>query len=249
MKTNIPFLSFSIIFPIIFRMVSGESPLLLSSTHSSPAFITFDQFNKAINASLPFLPTPLSNSTIEKLPILNQFTYSDFMNYAVSVANITSTDELAMYLSNVLYQSNGLTRNVDPACEDPKSSNCLGLNLNATVLGTSVNYYGRGYLWLQGQSVYTDCAKDMFGNDATLLMYPDIIRKSTTMNWATTSWYWNKFIKPYFSTFGSTIKLLRPSHCNGSSASPTTESQAAWNIYVAILKIIAPTTGPSSSYC
>ena len=97
--------------------------------------------------------------------------------------------------------------------------------------------------------MYTDCANDMFGNDATLLLYPDLIRISSTMNWATTAWYWHRYIQPYMNTFGSTVKLIRPTQCNGSLASPTPESQAAWNIYVAILKVIAPTTGPSSSYC
>ena len=225
----------------------SQSPLLHSSTVSSPAYITIDQFTQAVNSSLPFLPS--FNNT--KLPSDEKyrFMYPDFMNYAIMVGNITTTNELAMYLANVLYQSNGLKNNIDPACQNPQSGNCLGLNLNATNYGTNVNYYGRGYLWIQGQSMYTDCANDMFGNDATLLLYPDLIRISSTMNWATTAWYWHRYIQPYMNTFGSTVKLIRPTQCNGSLASPTPESQAAWNIYVAILKVIAPTTGPSSSYC
>lgn len=237
------------LFTVLFGLSMGQSSLIDSSVAASPAFITSDQFLQAYNASLPFLPTPLANETIAQMRINNQFAYPDFMNYAVITGNITTTNELAMYLANVLYQSNGLMTRVDPACQDPSSGNCLGLNLNTTVFGSSVNYYGRGYLWIQGQSAYTDCANDMFGNDATLLMYPDLIRISPTMSWATTAWYWKRFIQPAMSTFGSTIKLIRPSQCNGSLASPTPESQAAWNIYVAILKVIAPTTGPSSSYC
>ena len=238
-----------ILLTVLFGFVFGQSPLIHPSATASPAFITSDQFNQAVNASIPFLSRPMTNSTLERLPVTNQLAYPDFMNYAVIIGNITSTNELAMYLANVLYQSNGLTMRVDPACKDPKSGNCLALNLNTTVFGTEVNYYGRGYLWLQGQSAYTDCANDMFGNDATLQLYPDLIRLNPSMNWATTSWYWKRFIQPFMGTFGSTVKLIRPSHCNGSLASPTPESQAAWNIYVAILKIIAPTTGPSSSYC
>lgn len=237
------------LFTGLFGFAFGQSPLIDSSVASSPAFITSAQFLQAYNASLPFLPSQLSNTTIAQMTVNNQFTYPDFMNYAVIMGNITTTNELAMYLANALYQSNGLTTRVDPACQDPNSGNCLGLNLNANVFGSNVNYYGRGYLWLQGQSIYTDCANDMFGNDATLQLYPDLIRNSPTMSWATTAWYWKRFIQPSMSTFGSTFNLITPSQCNGSSTSPTPESQAAWNIYVAILKIIAPTTGPSSSYC
>lgn len=242
------------LFPLfmgIFKLSSSTfiSPLIDSDTASSPAFITGAQFFKAVNASLPFLPNRLSNSTIEAMTYKNLYTYPDFMNYAVKIGNITTLDEMAMYLANVLYQSNGLTLNYDPICEKPKSSNCLNLGLNATVHGTQVNYYGRGYLWLQGQSAYSDCARDLFGNDSTLLLYPDSIRVSTTMNWATTAWYWRRFVKPNMTTFGSTVKLIRPDHCNGSSAEPKPEATAAWNIYMEILKILAPTSPPSSSYC
>lgn len=235
----------------IFNSVSSTfvSPLIDSDTANSPAFITAPQFFKAINASLPFLATPLSNSTIEAMVHKNLYTYPDFMNYAVKIGNITTPDEMAMYLANVLYQSNGLTINYDPICQKPKSSNCLSLGLNRTVHGTQVNYYGRGYLWIQGQSAYSDCASDLFGDDSTLLLYPEVIRASTTMNWATTAWYWRRFVKPNMTSFGSTIKLIRPDHCNGSSAEPKPEATAAWSIYMEILKILAPTSPPSSSFC
>ena len=228
---------------------SFVSPLIDSDTASSPAFITVSQFFQAVNASLPYLATPLSNSTIDDMFHKNLYTYPDFMNYAVKIGNITTTNEMAMYLANVLYQSNGLTLAYDPICEDPKSEGCLSLGLSTTVHASNVNYYGRGYLWIQGQSAYSDCARDLFGQDSTLIIYPDAIRASTTLNWATTAWYWRRLVQPSMTTFGSTIKLIRPGHCNGSAAAPKAEATAAWNIYMAILKILAPTSAPSSSYC
>ena len=245
MLSLIPLLA-TIFFSLVSSSDSSNSPLLHPSVVSSPAFITMDQFTQAVNASFPFLPSAKSgNFTSNKY----QLVYPDMMNYAVMLGNITTTNELAMYLANVLYQSNGLRLSYDPACEDPQSGNCLGLNLNTTVFGTNVNYYGRGYLWIQGQSMYSDLANDMFGNDATLLLYPDLIRISPTMNWASTAWFWRRYIQPYMNTFGSTVKLMRPSQCNGSVTLPTPELQAAWNIYAAILSVLSPTTGPSSSYC
>lgn len=225
------------------------TPLLEETVVESPAFVTFKQFHQAVNASLPYLAEPLSKKKRAKLFAKNVLAYPDFMNYAVTVGNITSTDELAMYLAQVLYQSNGFKHNCDPACKDPSSPNCAGLKLNTTVYTSPVNYYGRGYLWIQGQSAYTDCNRELFGEDSTLILYPDAIRASETINWATSAWYWKRFVHPIMTTFGSTIKILRPSQCNGSAVTPTTEATNSWNIYAAILKIFSPTTGPSTQFC
>lgn len=247
----IPIISLFLSFSFTNFLVRGEfvSPLLDPSVTSSTAFITPDQFSQAINASMPFLAVPLRNVTLLKLKARAQYAYPDFMNYAVKIGNITSQDEMAMYLAHVLYHSNGLQQRFDPMCKKIDTDGCKSLNLNATVFGTEVNYFGRGYLWLQGQSAYQDCAKDLFGNDATLLMYPDAIRANEPLNWAVSAWVWKKFVQPYMSTFGSTIKLLRPTQCTGSSVEPAPEALAAWNIYSQILKILAPTSGPSSSFC
>lgn len=246
----IPFLS--LLTGTLFRIAGAQgfvSPILDPEVISSPAFITSQQFYQALNVSLPFLPSPISNSTLTRTIEKNRYVYPDFINYSIKIGNITTMDEMAMFLAQVLYQSNGLSANCDPACKDPGSTNCMNLNLNTTVFSSNVNYYGRGYLWIQGQSAYTECAKDLFGNDSTLLIYPDAIRASDSLNWAATSWYWRRMVQPNMSTFGSTIKLIRPSHCNGSAAAPKPEATNAWNLYAAILKILAPTSPPSSSYC
>ena len=253
MNINIPIISFLFFLTIALRLTRAQtsftSPLIDPAAAQSPVFITYNQFNQAVTASLMYLPYPINDTTVMAMPILNQYAYPDFMNYAVKIANITTMDEMAMYLAQVLYQSNGLTRNVDPACADPKSSNCATLNLSTNMYGVPVNYYGRGFLWIQGKSAYINCAQDLFGNDSTLITYPDAILESQLINWATTSWYWNRFVQPSVSSFGSTTKIIRPSQCNGSAAAPTPELIAAYNIYVAILKILAPMSAPTTYYC
>ena len=245
---------FTVLLPIIL-LVRGQSstiinsPLLDPSVIQSPAFITADKFYQAMNSTIPFLPNSLLNATLLQISVTNKYAYPNFMNYAVKIANITNVDELSMYLAQVVYQSNGLTKNCDPACSEASNPNCAVLKLNTTVYGSPVNYYGRGYLWVQGQSAYTDCNKDLFGQDSTLLLYPDAIRDDTTLTWAATAWYWKRFVQPNMSSFGSTVKIIRPSHCNGSASNPKPEATNAWNMYVAILKILAPTSPPSSSYC
>ena len=237
---------------LLSRRISAQdflSPLVEPSVVNSPAYMTNSQFFSAVNASLPYLNNPLTNRSIMNLAVETQYAHPDFINYAVNIGNITSKDEMAMYLAHVLYHSNGLQQKIDPMCEQPNGAGCMSLNLNATVYGTSVNYFGRGYLWLQGQSAYQDCTKDLFGEDATLLTYPDAINHSDPLNWAVSAWTWKTFVQPYMTTFGSTIKLLRPTQCTGSSVTPAPEALAAWNIYAAILKIVSPTSGPSASFC
>lgn len=222
--------------------------LLLDRVTSSPAFITQDQWYLAYNASLPYLATPLTNIT-DHFTYLKNYTYPDFMNYAVTIGNISSIDELAQYYAQMLYQSNGFMLSMDPACYNATSANCQALGLNTTVFGVDVNYYGRGYLWIQGQSAYSSLCRDMFGSDSTLLLYPDALSTHKAVNFATSAWYWRTFVAPGRTNYGSTTAILRPTTCNGSVTNPTAASVAAWNVYVAVLKILSPSATPSSGFC
>lgn len=225
-----------------------HSPLVLERVAESPAFITQDQWLAAYNASLPYLAVPLNNSS-RPFDFIPKTSYPSFINYAITIGNITTLDELAQYYAQLLYQSNGFLLTKDPACYDQGSENCQALGLSAESYGLKVNYYGRGYLWLQGESMYRAVSSDLFGQDVSLLVHPDAITHNPSLNFATSAWLWKTLVAPGRTNFGSTTAALRPTTCNGSPTQPTPSSVAAWNVYVAVLKVLSPEAVPSSGFC
>jgi predicted chitinase len=175
--------------------------------------------------------------------------YPSFINYAISIGNVSSVDEMAQFYAQILYQSNGFMLTKDPACYNETSANCQALGLETQAYGVNVNYFGRGYLWLQGASAYRAANADLFGKDVTLLVDPDIISRHRPLNFATSAWFWKTFVAPGRTNFGSTTAILRPTTCNGSPTNPTASSVSAWNVYVAVLKVLSPSSIPSSGFC
>ncbi len=222
--------------------------LVLDRVASSPAFITQDQWFAAYNATLPYLSVPLHNIS-HPHKFISNMSYPSFINYAVTIGNISSVDELAQYYAQILFQSNGFMLSKDPACYNETSTNCQALGLQTQAYGVDVNYYGRGYLWLQGASTYRAANSDLFGHDVTLLVDPNSISKHRSLNFATSAWFWKTFVAPGRTNYGSTTAVLRPTTCNGSPTNPTASSVAAWNVYVAILKVLSPDSTPSSGFC
>jgi len=110
--------------------------------------------------------------------------YHGFLK-AIAHAGITSKIELAMFLTQVLWESGGLRHKAEIRCRETK---CPGEYRHP---GDPEGrfYYGRGYLQLTWSYNYKKCSRDLFGNDS-LFRHPDWVERSEFLAWATAAWFW-----------------------------------------------------------
>jgi hypothetical protein len=186
------------------------------------------------------------------LRFFSNYSYPDFLNSAILIGRVKSVPELAMYWAQLLYQSDGLRQPVDPICANATSPQCIDMGLSATINGVSSNYFGRGYLWLTGASSYTAAANNIFGNDTTILTNPGSVRHIHEINYAVSAWKWKNFVRKSvggLSTFGATTQALRPFDCTKDPLNQSPNAVTAYNVYVAVLKAISPSSIPLVGLC
>jgi len=116
--------------------------------------------------------------------------YNYIVNLASKAGNITTKRELAMFLAQILWESDGLKAVREYAC----LSGCPNeYKTSDDVPGKS--YYGRGYIQLTWAGNYKSASYDLF-NDDRLYKNPDLVAENEELSWATAFWYWKKHVKP-----------------------------------------------------
>ncbi len=230
---------------------SGQvNALVFDEVATSSAFVNRAQFyNAFINAKHSF-PFPDNTTTLD----IHQ--YPLFINSAILLANITSTQELAMFYAQVLYETNGLAYRIVPPCsalgDCTTCKNYTEKFVNNTGGVPKRNYYGRGHLMIQDVQEYQSASQDLF-NDTRLLNHPDTLVSSLEAAWATAAWKWNTKIRPLISgsdAFGLTTKYLRHMDCAvRMDQSQTTAAETAFHIYTAVLQVFAPNATANAAGC
>lgn len=224
--------------------------MVFDEAATSPAFISRSQYYNAFMMAQPYLPFPKNVSA------LDIFSYPSFINTAVLIANISSQQEMAMYLAQVMYETNGLTFRVVPPCSSLSNctvcSNYTSQYVNNTGGVDGINYYGRGHLYIQNASEYLAVSQALF-NDDSLLRNPNFLVNSYPVAWATAAWKWKTYVKPVLGgsdAFGLTTKYLRPADCavpqNGNQ---TQQATTAFQIYEQVLSAIQPNLIANSAGC
>lgn len=224
--------------------------MVFDEAATSPAFISRSQYYNAFMMAQPYLPFPKNVSA------LDIFSYPSFINTAVLIANISSQQEMAMYLAQVIYETNGLTFRVVPPCSSLSNctvcSNYTSKHVNNTGGVDGINYYGRGHLYIQNASEYLAVSQALF-NDDSLLRNPNFLVNSYSVAWATAAWKWKTYVKPVLGgsdAFGLTTKYLRPADCavpqNGNQ---TQQATTAFQIYEQVLSAIQPNLTANSAGC
>ncbi|KAJ1972694.1 hypothetical protein H4R35_004532, partial [Dimargaris xerosporica] len=175
----------------------------------------------------------------------------DFLRYLESEGDIDSVQEAAMFLTQVLWESDGLRHKVEKACLGNKCAGQYASNLDHTRKDGKANqYYGRGYIQLTWAANYLDASKAIFG-DERLLVTPDLVITDELTSWRTSFWYWKHrvHIMPEVSKgqFGATTRAINGGlECDGPNQHI---AKLRFELYQKILQVIAPKVKPNPEGC
>ncbi|KAH9401112.1 hypothetical protein TYRP_002702 [Tyrophagus putrescentiae] len=164
-------------------------------------------------------PKQASETTTETPTSINQekplVTWKEFKR-SLTMNNFPApSQELAMFLAQVFWESAGLQHTKEIACavsKCPKSYRSGGEAPNKY-------YYGRGYIQLTWLENYANCSLDMYG-DMRLVDDPDLVSDTTEGAWGSAFWYWWKYVHDIpeirQGKFGYTTNAINgPLECKG----------------------------------
>jgi len=165
--------------------------------------VSQQQFNKAVTCA--GYPSPSAAK------------YQAFNSQAQSRGGISSNQEAAMFLANVIHETGGLQKLSEDGCT---CANC-GANYRSPGDATNVCYYGRGYLQLSWSYNYGPASKDLYG-DNRLLTNPDQVATNEEIAWATAFWFWKTRVRNASGVlqgnFGASVRAINGGiECNGSN--------------------------------
>lgn len=170
--------------------------------------------------------------------------YKSFIQ-GISKSGISSKRELAMFLSNILHESDGLQAKAEIQC---LTDGCKG-QYDAASDGTV--YYGRGYTQLTWKANYAAASKELYGDENKLLSNPNIVATDENVAWDTAFWYWKTRVHTAPGVtegkFGATTKAINGAlECGGG---PNPKAQRRFEMYTKILKVFGINEAPIESGC
>ncbi|OMJ14225.1 Acidic endochitinase SP2 [Smittium culicis] len=168
-----------------------------------------------------------------------------FLN-GFSIGGISSNTEAAMFLSQILWESDGLSTKEEYYC---RTNDCSSAYASSSDVSGKV-YGGRGYIQLTWSSNYAAASKAIYGDDR-LLKNPELVSASEDASWAVSFWYWNAIVKtdPGISEgkFGASTNMINGAlECRGSN---TDKAKKRFEIYKKVLAVFSPGTTPIESGC
>lgn len=188
--------------------------------------ISFEQFSDAITRNSYQAP--------------DRHHYDSFIQHASSIGHISSKQEAAMALAQLLHESRGLRKVREEACEQSQCPNeyrceCPGWCCGCEAAGQY--YFGRGYIQLTWCGNYRAASNDIFGNDR-LVQDPDIVARDDSIAWRTTFWFWatNVHNAPGVQEgqFGSATNAINgPKECGTGSPTPARRFEIYGNVRAA----------------
>lgn len=98
-------------------------------------------------------------------------------NRSLPRAGISSKRESAMFLANIIQESDGLQTREE--YNPPYGAYSGG------------NFHGRGYIQLSHDYNYREASQDLFG-DNRLIVDPGLVARDEDVAWDTASWFWGK---------------------------------------------------------
>ncbi|KAJ1937309.1 hypothetical protein FBU59_004790 [Linderina macrospora] len=208
---------------------------------SSNFGITCDTFNKAVvnagKAISQSYPTPSSSQC------------SSFLNGMVSRGKFTSAREAAMFLANILWESDGLQAKEEYDCKTLPTWCAQNYATPNDVPGQT--YWGRGYIQLTWHYNYIDASKGLFGDDR-LAKNTAQVATNEDLAWGVSFWFWSDRVRSdagvQAGRFGSSINKINGGlECNGGSAAA--KAKKRYDMYKVILPLFAPSETPIESGC
>ncbi|KAJ1680405.1 hypothetical protein EV182_000060 [Spiromyces aspiralis] len=211
--------------------------LLTPSAQAAPTSdntfgLTCDKFNKAVTDA--GYQAPSSDKC------------DHFLNN-LSDGNISSAEEAAMFLAEILWESDGLTAVKEIACENTGCPGQYGSSSDAS----GKSYYGRGYIQLTWSSNYQMCSQKLYGDDR-LVQNPDQVADDDNIAWKVSFCYWAERVHSapgvQDGEFGAATKAINGAlECGSGSA--VDKAKKRFEIYQKVLAVFDPSSTPNPAGC
>lgn len=198
-----------------------------NSYQDSNFIISYEQFSRAVQIH----PEGSPSKSLYKKFISN-----------IANGDISSKRELAMFLTNILWESGGLVHTREIRC---KYNGCPG-EYRSPGDANWVYYYGRGFIQLTWSYNYKAASYSLYGDDR-LVRNPDLVAEEDAA-WAVSFWFWKNRVHSEVQggSFGNSIRLIN----GGYECNPCREAcPKRINIYRQILPIFGVHESPNVSGC
>lgn len=150
------------------------------------------QWRIYLHASISFLITALmsynefSNAVVTNgYPSPSQTVYNAFVQ-GLPKGSISTKEEAAMALAQMLHESDGLRAKKEYACVE---TGCPGQYTDPSCDAPGQRYFGRGYIQLTWCTNYRAASKDLFNNNS-LVTNPESVATNENLAWDTAFWFW-----------------------------------------------------------
>ncbi|KAJ2232520.1 hypothetical protein H4R99_006832 [Coemansia sp. RSA 1722] len=211
------------------------------STDSGDSFgITCDKFSEAV--------TKAGDAIGQKYPAPSDAQCQSFLK-GMPEGDISSAREAAMFLSNILWESDGLQAKEEYACQDMPDWCAENYKTPEDVEGQT--YWGRGYIQLSWHYNYVDASEGLYGDDR-LAKDTSQVSKNEDTAWAVSFWFWKDRVRSdpgvQEGNFGASINKINGGlECNGGAAAD--KAKKRYEMYKVVLPIFAPGETPKESGC
>ncbi|KAJ1663915.1 hypothetical protein IW140_003822 [Coemansia sp. RSA 1813] len=202
--------------------------------------ITCDKFDKAVSDA--------SKAIGQNYPTPSSAQCNAFIKGMETSGAISSATEAAMFLANILWESDGLRAKQEYDCVD--NPNWCAQNYKTPEDAPGKTYWGRGYIQLTWEYNYKAASEGMY-NDNRLVEDPGVVATNEDIAWGVSFWYWKKNVhtdsKVQAGQFGASINDINGAlECKGSAQD---KAKKRYAMYKAILPIFAPGKSPIESGC
>lgn len=205
-----------------------------SSGSSGTPLVTESEFMAAWKAAIPVIDPATQQPTHDQ--------YVAMVNNAGPAGSITSRQELAMFLAEIMWESGGLKYKAEISPPAGAYNDGIG--------DSTKQYYGRGYIQLSWGANYQKASIAL--NDKTILSDPDSVATDENKAWAVSFWYWKAIVKPMLASnptaFGIATKAINGALECGSGPN-VDRARKRFQVYTAILNTWEPSMTPVETGC
>ncbi|KAJ2786691.1 hypothetical protein GGI15_001319 [Coemansia interrupta] len=202
--------------------------------------ITCDKFSEAV--------TKAGDAIGQKYPAPSDAQCQSFLK-GMPDGDIASAREAAMFLANILWESDGLQAKEEYACQDMPDWCSQQYVTPEDVEGQT--YWGRGYIQLSWHYNYADASEGLYGDDR-LAKDTAQVASNEDIAWAVSFWFWKDRVRSdpgvQEGNFGASINKINGGlECNGGGAAD--KAKKRYEMYKVVLPIFDPNESPKESGC
>ncbi|PVV01604.1 hypothetical protein BB560_003972 [Smittium megazygosporum] len=165
---------------------------------------------------------------------------------AVKDAEIGSRCEAAMFLAQVLWESDGLRSKEEKMC---LKTDCSGVYSSSLEFPEN-SYHGRGFIQLTHAQNYQDASLYIYGN-SYLLEHPEVLVDDDAVSWSVSAFFWKEKVRisPKVRTcnFGYSTKMINGDlECSGRNQDI---SRKRYLLYKTVLGVFEKNQEPNETGC